>query len=428
MTPSRYCLVFGAVAVAIASAVAAFNYAADPYLVFDVQRVAGFNALKPSVETRERMMKAYQAERVSARTVVLGSSRSDLGIDPAAASWPAAAKPVYNLSLVGATVGEVFTYLRHHVASRPGAAPETILLALDFESFLYRPDQFTGPAKEVNEVEQRLAVDRDGRPNDERHKRILTDQGLALLSLDATFDSIRTIAGNRTGRVISLKPDGHMSDMALRATAAADGFALLFDQKNIDTVKNYGHPRRLLSDTPNGPIRRLQAVVELLAFAKEHRMNVVFAIQPAHVSRLELIDRMGYWGGYERWKRELTALVAHASAEQQVVLWDFGGYESPAQEPVPAKGAGAGMKWFWDPVHYSTVLGERMVARMFDPHSTDQYGAQLTPLNIDEQLARIRRDRDAFRAAMPAETARLAKLACGNAPCPAHVEPLTASR
>lgn len=428
MTPSRYCLAFGAAAVAIAAVVAAFNYATDPYLVFDVERVTGFNALKPSVETRERMMKAYQAERVSARTIVLGSSRSDLGIDPGAASWPAEAKPVYNLSLVGATAGEAFTYLRHYVASRPGAAPQTIVIGLDFESFLYRPDQLKAPTDEVNEMEQRLAVDRNGKPNDERRKRILTDQGLALLSLDATFDSIRTIAGNRTGRVISLKPDGHMSDMALRATAAADGFALLFDQKNTDTVKNYGHPRRLLSDTPEGPIRRLQAVTELLAFAKDYRMNVVLAIQPAHVSRLELIDRMGYWSGYERWKRELTAVVAQASAGQQVTLWDFGGYETPAQEPVPAKGAGVGMKWFWDPVHYSTALGERMVARMFDPHSTDQYGVQLTPSNIDEQLTRVRRDRDAFRAAMPAETARLAKLACGDAPCPEPVEPLTASR
>jgi len=396
--------------------------------VFDVHRVAGFNALKPSVETRERMMKAYQAERVSARTVVLGSSRSDLGIDPAASSWPAVAKPVYNLSLVGATAGEAFTYLRHHVASRRGEVPQTILLALDFESFLYRPDQFTGPSEEVNEVEQRLAVDRNGTPNDERQRRILTDRGLALLSLDATFDSIRTIAGNRTGRVISLKPDGHMSDMALRATAAADGFALLFDQKNIDTVKNYGNPRRLLSDTPNGPIRRLQAVIELLAFAKEHRMNVVLAIQPAHVSRLELIDRMGYWSGYERWKRELTTLVAHASAEQQVALYDFGGYEGPAQEPVPAKGTNASMKWFWDPVHYSTALGERMIARMFNPHSTDRYGVQLTLSNIDEQLATIRRDRNAFRAAMPAEVARLTKLACGTSSCPEPVEPLTALR
>ncbi|VXC21808.1 hypothetical protein [Massilia sp. 9I] len=428
MTPSRYCLVFGVAAAGIAAAIAAFNYITDPYLVFDAPRTTGFNSLKPAVETRERMMKAYQAERISARTIVLGSSRTDLGIDPAAPGWPATAKPVYNLSLVGTTAGDSLNYLRHHVASRSGAAPQMVVIGLDFESFLYRPDQSDAPTGEVDEVLQRLVVGPDGQPNEARRLRVLTDQALALLSLDASFDSIRTIAGNRSGRVVNLKPDGGMSDTALRATAAADGFALLFDQKNVDTVKNYGRPRRLLSDTPVGPIRRMQAVTELLAFAKAHRINVVLAIQPAHVSRLELLDRMGYWSDYERWKRELTTLVAGASKDQDIALWDFGGYEDPAQEPVPAKGTSAGMKWFWDPVHYSTALGARMVARMFDRESNDQYGVQLTPLNIDEQLARVRRDRNVFRAAQPAETARLVKLACGNEPCPDPVKPLTVSR
>ena len=37
------------------------------------------------------------------------------------------------------------------------------------------------------------------------------------------------------------------------------------------------------------------------------------------------------------------------------------------------------MKWFWDPVHYSTALGEKMVASMFDSPSPHKYGVRLTP-------------------------------------------------
>lgn len=428
MSPSNFCFTLGAAIATIATATAMFNYAVDPYLVFNVQRVSGFNELKPSVATRERMMKAYQAERVSPRTIILGSSRSALGIDPSSDSWPASAKPVYNLSLVGSDTSTGIRYLRHHIASRPNSGLQTVVVGLDFESFLYRTGTSGAELAPPGEMEQRLALDRDGKPNEERDQRVLTDQALSLLSLDAVFDSMRTVVGNRARRVVDLKTDGHLSDAALRETANVDGFALLFDQKNTETVKQYSAPRRAMSDTPEGAIRNLSAVKELLEFAKEQQLTVVLAIQPAHVSRLELLDRMGYWSDYERWKRELTTMVSLAGANQSVALWDFGGYDAPAQELVPAKGARTGMKWFWDPVHYSTALGEKMVARMFDSRSPDQYGVRLTPSNVNNHLARVRRDRQAFRNAMPHETARLAKLACGDALCPGPVEPLTLLR
>lgn len=413
---------------AIATAAAAFNYTVDPYLLFDVQRVPGFNELKPSVDTRERMMKAYQAERVVARTLVLGSSRPDLGIDPASSAWPASAKPVYNLGLAGGNVSTALHYLRHYLASQPGKVPQTVLVGLDFEAFLYRADPATAAPATPDELEQRLAVDGGGKPNEKRYLRVLSDHALGLLSLDAVFDSVRTIAGNRGYRGGDLKPDGHLSDAALRSTAESDGFKVLFDHKNIETVKQFSNPRRMLSDTPGGPIRHLHSVAELLAYAKEHRIDVVLMIQPAHVSRLELLDRMGYWRDYERWKRELTTMVAQAGARQRVALWDFGGYEGPAREVVPAKAGHAGMQWFLDPVHYSTALGNLMLARIFDAESSGQYGVLLTSSNIEEHLMRVRHDRSAFRTDMPDEAARLARLACGDAPCPPAEESLTVSR
>jgi hypothetical protein len=108
------------------------------------------------------MMKAYQAGRVSARTIVIGSSRPDLGIDPATNSWPASARPVYNLSLVGSGTTEGMKYLRHYLAMNPGHAPRTVVVGLDFESFLYVPSR--GPNRRVksgntSELEERLAVD-----------------------------------------------------------------------------------------------------------------------------------------------------------------------------------------------------------------------------------------------------------------------------
>jgi hypothetical protein len=428
MTPFRYCIALGGAALAIASAVAAFNYAVDPYLLFNVRRTPGFNDLKPSAATRERMMKAYQVESVDARTIIIGSSRADLGLNPATPAWPAAAQPVYNLGLVGTPLGDSLKYVRHYVASHAGRAPATLIAGLDFEDFLRLPavpGQASGP-RPPNEMEQRLTVGPDGGPNPARPLRVARDRAQGLLSLDALMDSMQTVANNRLTPLANLEANGHLSEASMRDAARADGFALLFDQKNLNTVRQYAQPRRHLANRSDGTVG-FDDVAELLAFAKRHGIRVVLTIQPSHVSRLELLDQMGYWSDYERWKRALAQQTAQAAAGQAVTLWDFSGYEAPMQETVPAKGKGD-MQWFWDPVHYSARLGDRIVARVFGTTNADDFGVLLTPQNFESRIARVRQDRDAFHAAMPHEVARLARLVCGRDDCKAPQTVLATAR
>jgi hypothetical protein len=436
MSATRFCYVFLGAALFWAAFIATFNFLVDPYLIFDAARLKGFNAVKPAVATRERMMKAYHVSRVQARTVILGSSRTDIGLDPAHVIWPHSAHPVYNLSLVGADIETGLKYLRHMVASSASnASPKTLVVGLDFEYFLIKPNP---PAKAApaaptapraaNELEERLAVDATGNVNPARVRRVLQDKALALLSLDAIIDSASTIWASNSLNSTDLQANGHLSDAVFRQNVIDDGAAALFDQKNAQTVSQLATPRRVLSEYPGAPIREMRAINELLNFASEHGMGVIFAVQPAHVSRLELLDRMGYWEDYERWKRELTALVAsERDKHRDVVVWDFGGYEEYAQETVPTKTAGQGkMQWFWDPVHYTSALGDIMVSRMFHNDDKTDYGVELTPKNLESRLAQVRRDRADFRARMPLETARLLRV-CGNS-CSGQASTLTYSR
>lgn len=425
MSPSRYSLTLCAATLAITGLVAAFNYVVDPYLLFDVKRIAGFNKLKPAAATRERMMKAYQVERLNAQTMILGSSRPDLGMDPASSAWPASAQPVYNMGLVGSDVPDGLKYLRHYLAVRPGHGLQTLVVGLDFENNLYVPVAAGGVRTSApSELEERLAVDSIGNPNPARRQRILKDHAQGLLSLDALTDSANTVLGNRSD-VANLEPNGHLSEAVMRGDVRADGYSRVFDHKNVDTLQRYAKPHRVLSDTPDGPVRGSKVLIDLLALTKQKHIDVVFMIQPAHVSRLELLDQMGYWSDYERWKRELTTLTAQASQGQHVALWDFSGYEPEVQETVPVKGKGhRDMQWFWDPVHYNTKLGEKMITRMFHPERQGDFGVMLVPANIEARLAKVRQDRDAFRAATPVNTAHLARLECGSNACKAASQPI----
>lgn len=401
MHPSRFCLLLLVYAIATAAIVAGFNVAVDPYLFFGMPRMAGWNDLKPAAATHEQVMKAYDAPRTMARTVILGSSRTDIGLDPEHAVWPSQYRPVYNLSIAGSSLGSGLLYLRHLVAARPAAeAPRTVIVGLDFENFLYRPRaQPVAPAVQRpvaarGEAEQRLLVLDNGSANPERGMRRLKDFGAATLSLDAVTDSLATIGANRLAGNVNMTPDGHFSESLVRSTTAADGVAALFAQKNATTLSQYTNPRQVLSDTPGGPIPELQSVRNLIAFAKQHDITVILAIQPAHASRLNLLAKMGYWPDYERWKHDLTLLVAaEQDAGAAVTLWDFGGYEEYAREPVPADhDRNARLTWFWDPVHYTTALGDLITGRMLGEPGLPNYGVVLTPANLDQRLAQVRHD------------------------------------
>lgn len=426
MSPTRFCIAFLGACLAIAAAVAALNVAVDPYLLFDRPRLAGFNAVKPAVETREHLIKAYAAPRSAARTLIFGSSRTDIGLDPSHPLWRAGDSPVYNLSLVGSDARTLVRYLQHVVALRPPAeAPRTIVVGLDFETFLFRPAAPAPsgaapiPPSAADEIEERLAVLADGRPNPARVWRIVKDYATAALSLDALVDSIATIAANRSSGGANIKLHGHLTEAKLQQTVAVDGAAALFAQKNAQTVRQYAAPRQVLSEIPGGPIDRLSAVRKFIEIAKAHGMSVIFFIQPAHADRLELFDRMGYWEDYERWKRALADLAAAAKGTgADVTLWDFGGYEVFAQERIPAgNDRTTRLRWFWDPVHYTTALGEIMLARILRRPGAVLYGTELTPENVDARLAEIRRDREIYRAREPGEAQRRAALFCGMADC-----------
>ena len=57
--------------------VATFNYAVDPYGLFDTPRIDKFNRLKPKATSRVRVSKVYQVDRFKPKTIVAGNSRPE---------------------------------------------------------------------------------------------------------------------------------------------------------------------------------------------------------------------------------------------------------------------------------------------------------------------------------------------------------------
>ena len=218
MAPRRFLFLVLGFLVAFGLLVAATNVIIDPYMLFDRDRVAGFNAIKPAVETREAMMKTHQATRVSPKTVILGSSRSDIGLNPASVAWPAAMQPVYNLSTVGADLATNLLFLKRLLANGR-AQPATLVVGLDFESFLLEP----ASAAPSERTELTAANDETGLFSGAR------DLLASTLTLDALEDSLSTLWTNYHQLLtLDLQSDGRLTEGHLANASLARQVAAFF--------------------------------------------------------------------------------------------------------------------------------------------------------------------------------------------------------
>jgi len=92
--------------------VAAINLVVDPYGIFRLIDAPGFNSVKPAAPSRGPMVKAYQVQRVQPKTLILGNSRAELGLDPNHPAWPQTARPVFNAALPGTGTDTSLRFLR----------------------------------------------------------------------------------------------------------------------------------------------------------------------------------------------------------------------------------------------------------------------------------------------------------------------------
>jgi hypothetical protein len=430
MTPARFLAAVLACAALVAIAIACFTAAIDPYLIFDSPRRPGLDAIKPAVESHEPLMKAYQSERARARTVIMGSSRFDIGLDPASAAWPASLQPVYNLGLIGGDTPTGLRYLRNMLQlDRYGDEARVLVVGLDFELFLSRPPHVVGTSalgtleEGLSDPGQRLAVLADGSRNPDQWLGVFKDYLAATLSLTAIADSVLTIYANRDPTPqLDMEADGHFSEGRYRHEISRVGVAALFYRQDEATLRQFQCPKRSLEGAAGGAGAGagMQAVRQLLELARSRQIKVYLAIAPSHAQHLDLLGQLGYWQDFEDWKRQLTALTAQAAASgTDVQLWDFAGYEPYATEPVPARGDGTSrLRWFWDSVHSTTLLGDLMLARMFErPQSPAGYGTRLTPESIEARLERVRADRQDYLRRMPESAQVAARIVAASRPC-----------
>lgn len=373
-----------------------FDAIMDPYLLFNVPRIAGFNARKPAVDAKQqRLMKAYDVLRARPKTLILGSSDSAMGLDAGNGAWPEQNRPVYNLGFAWGSPYVAYRYLQHVMSKHKVSL---VVMGLDFEYSVGFQNPFG------NDFESHLLARRDGSAiaGQSQHFRDLVR---STISLDAMIDSSTELTYNIRGISSDLATGGNWDTVWTQRFISAVGsysFVTLSDIRYI-----YWYRDRYESPIGTADLQDLRSILDL---CESHQTRVILFMSPLQVDELEILTLTGQWAAFERWKRGLVALIAtHPISERRggVLLWDFTGYDAYSTEPVSR--SHRVLRWFVNGDHYTKALGEIIVRRIFGSDDI-LFGALLNPDNIESHLAKIRATRNQYREQNPAETRRVQDL------------------
>lgn len=350
--------------------VAGLNWLVDPYDVFNTPNFLGLNHQKPKKDNSDRLFKAVDIIRIKPKVIIIGSSRTKQGIDPGHLNL-ADPESAYNLAINGPNMYEVLRYLEHAVKNQPDI--QEIILGVDF--FMFNATLNNQPTFS----EERL----------EKTHIVVSDAINALFSLDTLTASRETIVAslNTPNGDNSYGENGFMPNRSLDSSTSQwrfEGGIKLYFRLHSD----YQFSQEYLAD--------FQKIVQL---CQENNIKLTVFISPSHATQWEAIRATNQWSTWEQWKREMVKMVP---------VWDFSGYNSVTTEKISED-----MNNYADNSHYTPNIGNLILDRMFNYQSEtlpEAFGVLLTPENIEDNLAKIRKQRQEWANNNPQEIELVEKL------------------
>ncbi|MCJ2541345.1 hypothetical protein [Thermostichus vulcanus] len=300
-----------------------FNLTIDPLGVIGSPSIAGVNAIKPKTLNNSRLFKAVDMARIRPKSILLGSSRTDIGLDP---SHPALIQPAYNLGLTAPNIYELRRYFEHALTIQPEL--EQVVIGLDFQMF----NDLRTPQPDFRD--QRLG-----------HVGIIGSDLLDVtLSLDALSASWETLLRNRNP---NLPRSVRVNGMMVRKPGEVD--LRVFFETIARAQRQYQDGVYKGFSSYENSLTHLEAIVETCA---DRGIQLFLFISPAHATEWESIYNLGLWPLFEQWKRDIVGLHP---------VWDFSGYNSVTSEVISP-----GMIYYTDSSHYTPSAGQLVLNRIFN--------------------------------------------------------------
>ncbi|GAA4649908.1 hypothetical protein GCM10023116_21890 [Kistimonas scapharcae] len=327
------------------------NFLVDPYGVFRFVELRGFNLNKEDgIHEQLRYSKAMSIPRVSANTVIFGTSVVMRGINPA--DFNNDYGKIYNNGVYVLRLPEAVKYLERVVKY---IKPDNVIYGLDF--FTFKSDaKYTGGFKESWTDQEQLL-----------------DLSALLFGGETFVKSLETVLRNL-----------HSPD--LRLDFKKNGYR--YDSELISNIQNgkddvSARRDRMINHWSNSflnaeyPKVNLEYLQEFIDICKENNINLKLYISPAHWTYYETIWQIGEWESYESWIRTLTDIADENSVE----LFDYSGWNDITTERMSSE-----MKYWIDPGHFSSLTGVYIIDGINDKYPDNNIKVRLKNETVESIL------------------------------------------
>ena len=334
-----------------------FNWFIDPYGVFGNNNFIGWNHSKPEKLKNTRFFKAVDFTKIKPKTIFLGSSRIEYGLEPTHTALQNS-QPVYNFAFGAATTYEMLRYLQYAIANQPEL--KTVFIGLD--EFMFNELHQEGAGFAEERLEKNGLIFKD-----------FLNSILAITAIEASFTTIKSSQNNPQERVYT--PEGRLYPRAIDRNRAATKYRFI---KSFELYFNLFPEYKLSKKSLNN----LQQIVNL---CQQHNIDLKVFISPVHASRLEVIYQAGHWQQYEQMKREIVNIIP---------VWDFSGYNTITTETLDNN-----IQNYIDDSHYRKEVGDLVITRILNSQAhpiPNDFGTIVDYKNIENHLSKIRNDRAAW--------------------------------
>jgi len=367
------------IALLILAGVATFNIVLDP---FGVYSEISYNGFVPYRNYRFRTPKAEIALRKNWETVILGSSRSEVGIDPEHPAWGDGL--TCNASLSGTNFYELSCAFNLALRS---TNLRRIALFLD-------PELFACPhVKKYDFAKSKF------NPEWSAFEYHFAN----LLGIDASTESAKVAVRAYRKTLSSVTPLG--SDRPRPEHVNYREFIGASLERFFRSYPNNG--KYTVNMTKGNALFR-----EMVRTSYSRGIELIVVIPPDHAIQLEARRLSGLLPTLESLKRDMLDVLsqeARRANSKPFPLWDFSGFSGYVAETIPLdENPSSQMKWHLENVHFTRDLGDIIICRILGREDIcdgqlDSFGVLLTKHNLDTHSARIRKEREVYAATNPEE-------------------------
>ena len=346
----------------IVFSVCLINYIVDPYNLYKTNLFKN----KPKEFEYMRLIKAINIEKIKPISIVLGTSRAEMAIDPDHEYF---IKPSYNLANAGSTMYETKYYLKEAILQ---GKLKKVLLVADWRMF--------------NDVNMKQVADFETYFENRNIYKYL-------LNYKVFQDSLFTI---KNKNIVSLyNNNGQMKEDYLNKIVLSNGGHY---KTMIKEEKNYYKElsdNNLYKDTQKSSLLDFIEILEL-CYKNDIELDIVFG--PSHIRQWEAFD---YYKDYETlltWKKDLVEIVQKVANKFNKIpfrIVDFAVYNEYTSEKIPTE-ENQSMVYHYEGSHYKPKLGEMLLKSLSSGYYHNNFGVELNNKNIDSHLQKLREDRNKF--------------------------------